>query len=375
MLRPRPARREAQRGQVLVIVAGGLIGLLAIAALVLEGGTLVLNRRDGQNAADLAALAGTRIVALNYTDGGRTQADVHAALEDNLDLNNCGATASAPCTWDAEFVGTGLTSLGGVDDTSSSLPANTLGVRVSVSRSPRAILGRVIGIASWDVSTEATAIVAKAPSVAGSTLLPIAMCGFGTNGINECQQANGSNAIKFVAGQTYDITDGKDGPGGFGWLSWTGSNSAPTLEASLCTPNNPGFTLDLLTDPPGDWAKGGILGTNPGDGETWFPDGNGKMNSSGVRACLDKWIASGTTVLIPIYDILSSKPKGEDLAYHIVGVAAFVLTAREQPAVDQIQGHFIEYYPLTSPLTSVPGGAGWTPPSASDTTTFLGLVK
>jgi hypothetical protein len=371
MQRPRQTRRETERGQVLVIVAGGLIGLLAIVALVLEGGTVILNRRDGQNAADLAALAGARVVALNYTSGGRTQADVYQALEANLDVNNCGPTASAPCTWTAEFVGAGLAPLGAVNEASTNLPANALGVRVGVTRSPGALIGRVIGFESWDVSTEATAVSGKEPTVAGGTMLPIAMCGFGTIGNTECEQADGTNAIDFQSGQIYDLTDGKDAPGGFGWLTWLGSNSAPTLEASMCTPDNPPFTLDSQTDSPGDWLKGYVLGTNPADGETWFPAGNGKMNSSGMRACLDKWIDSGTTVLIPIYDTLNSKPNGDNLAYHIVGLAAFVLTAREQPAVDQIQGYFVDYYPLSS----VPGGTGWTPPDASDITTFLGLVK
>jgi Flp pilus assembly protein TadG len=371
MNRPRTASREAERGQILVIVAGGMIGLLAIVALVLEGGTVVLNRRDAQNASDLAALAGARTVALNYTDAPRTQAQVYTAMNDNLAVNDCGPSSSAPCAWEAQFVGAGLTNLGNVANTSSPLPAGALGVRVGVTRSPGAQLGRVIGIDKWDVSTEATAVSAKEPTVAGGTMLPIAMCGFGTLGNTECEQANGSNAIDFQSGQIYDLTDGKDAPGGFGWLSWTGSNAANVLNDSVCTPDNPPFTLDGLTDPAGDWLKGTVIGTNPADGETWFPAGNGKMNTSALRACLDKYISTGATVLIPIYDTLSSKPSGDNLAYHIVGLAAFVLTAREQPAVDQIQGYFLDYYPLSS----VPGGVGWTPPDGSDITTFLGLVK
>ena len=60
MNRLRHALGRDERGQILVIVAGGMIALLAIAALVLEGGTLMLNRRDAQNGADLASVAGTR---------------------------------------------------------------------------------------------------------------------------------------------------------------------------------------------------------------------------------------------------------------------------------------------------------------------------
>lgn len=363
--------RKGQQGQILAIVAGGLMGLLAVAALVLEGGTLVLNRRDGQNASDLAAIAGTHIVALNYTDGGRTQAQVFDALDSSLEINNCGSTASAPCVWDANFVDAFLASLGPVNDASSPVPTGSVGVRVGVTRSPAAIVGRVIGRDSWQVSTTGTALTGKDSQVGGGTLLPIALCGYGTVGLNECEEADGTNAVEFLPGQIYDLTDGKDGPGGFGWLTWLGSDSAPVLNASVCEADNPPFTLDSPTDPPGDWEFGDLPGTNPADGETWFPAGNGKMNTSGMRACLDKWIDSGATVLIPIYDTLSSKPSGQDLAYHIVGVAAFILTAREQPAVDQIQGTFVEYFPLGE----VPGGAGWEPPSPDDTTTFIGLVQ
>ena len=226
MSRRRPNLRRGEDGRILVIVAGGMIALLTIAALVLEGGTLILNRRDGQNAADLSALAGARTVALNYTAGGRTQANVYQSIEDNLGTNNCGVTGSAPCVWQANFVGPGFTNLGAVTNTSSVLPTNALGVRVGVTRSPGALVGRVIGIQSWDVSTEATAVSAKPPQVPGGTMLPIAMCGFGVIGQNQCQTANGSNAIDFQIGQTYDLTDGKDAPGGFGWLSWDGSNAA-----------------------------------------------------------------------------------------------------------------------------------------------------
>ena len=93
------------------------------------------------------------------------------------------------------------------------------------------------------------------------------------------------------------------------------------------------------------------------------------MNSSGMRTCLDKWINS--TVLIPIYDTLSSKPSGDNLAYHIVGLAAFVLTAREQPAVDQIQGYFVVVLPAEQRARR----DGWTPPSPDDISTPIGLVK
>lgn len=350
----RASARRGARGQILVIVAGGLIGLLAFAGLALEGGTIVLNRRDAQNAADLAAVAGARIVALHYTEGGVDQGDVRAALTSTMALNGCPNTA--PCTWTAEFVGSGLTSLGPVGG-GGGIPGGALGVRARATRTPGAILGRVLGFTSWTISTEGTAISSKAATVPTGTMLPIAMCGWHNPTSNDCVQAAPSNAVDFQPGQVYDLTDGKDSPGGFGWLSWTGSNSSGALATSICTPNNPSFTLDS----PYDSATGG--------GEVWFPVDPGKSNASSVRNCLDGWIARGTTVLVPIYDVMNGGG-GNGGSYHITGVAAFVLTSRDQPAVDNIQGYFVEYVPFSGDP-----GTGGQPPDENDTTIFIGLVR
>ena len=49
-------------GQVLVLFAGGVLALLIVAALAFDVGMMLLERRDQQNAADAAALAGARYI-------------------------------------------------------------------------------------------------------------------------------------------------------------------------------------------------------------------------------------------------------------------------------------------------------------------------
>src|SRR5439155_11744095 len=56
------ARSGGQRGQVLVIFAGGLVALLAIAALVIDIGFVFMIHRQEQNAADPGALAAARYI-------------------------------------------------------------------------------------------------------------------------------------------------------------------------------------------------------------------------------------------------------------------------------------------------------------------------
>jgi hypothetical protein len=54
--------RDAPRGQILVMVAAGFVGLLAIAALVIDLGFVWMERRAQQNAVDPAAVAAARYI-------------------------------------------------------------------------------------------------------------------------------------------------------------------------------------------------------------------------------------------------------------------------------------------------------------------------
>jgi len=60
--------RRRERGQVLVLFAGGLVALLLVAALAFDVGMMLVERRDQQNAADAAALAGARYVLVSEAD-------------------------------------------------------------------------------------------------------------------------------------------------------------------------------------------------------------------------------------------------------------------------------------------------------------------
>ena len=64
--------RQNERGQVLVIFAGGLVAIIAVAALVFDTGQSLVDRRTQQNAADAASLAGARYLP---TANGTYQGD------------------------------------------------------------------------------------------------------------------------------------------------------------------------------------------------------------------------------------------------------------------------------------------------------------
>lgn len=313
---------------MLVLMAGGLVVLLVIAGLVIDSGVAFLNRRDGQNVADLASMAGTKIVAESYTDGGRSGADVYAAIDASAGANGCRASGGVPCTWTADYV-TGAEAVVGSVAPGGSIPANTQGVKVNVTRTPRTFVIGVIGQTSWDVRTTATALTWSPTALPAGQVLPIAA----------------DPPATYEPGKVYDFTVGKDGPGNFGWVSWTGSNDPNTLANSICVPDNP-----LIVFP------------------QWIAGDPGKSNSASVRACVQKWIDNGATVLIPIWDQVQGQ--GNSFQYRIVGLAAFVITAKSQPAIDQITGIFIEYYTLPS----VPAGYG-SPPTPDDDVVGINLIR
>jgi Flp pilus assembly protein TadG len=72
---------HAQKGQVIPIIVIAIFAILAMVAVLLDGGMLMYNRRVAQNAADAGALAGARILC----DGGTaTDAGSTAASYANL---------------------------------------------------------------------------------------------------------------------------------------------------------------------------------------------------------------------------------------------------------------------------------------------------
>ena len=326
-------RRTAARGQVFVIFAGGLVILLLATGLVIDGGMAFLNRREAQNIADLAALAGTKVVADHYTDGGRSGGDVYGAIAGSVSGNGCIAGGSTSCTWSAEYVqptnGGGETPVGAVVN-GGPVPAGAQGVKVTVTRLPGTFFLRVIGQDSWEVITAATGMTWSPAALPEGGVLPIAI--------------DPPNQF-FQAGQVYNLTAGMDGPGNFSWLSWDGTNDAPSLARSICDPDNPEITFP-----------------------TWVDGDPGKSNSHLVRDCLQTWLTNGATVLIPTWD--RARGQGNDFDFRITGLAAVTIEGFNQPAIDTLTARFVRYYPLPSIE------AGWRgPPGPGGGTVLLGLIR
>ena len=126
------------RGQVLAIFALSLTVVLGAGALAFDGGMMILERRDQQNAADAAAMAGARYVTTNHATARSVAADVASA---NGFTNGTGAQVVTV----------------NVPPTTGQFATWPNAIQVEVENTRPSILGAVMGFLNWPVSASATA--------------------------------------------------------------------------------------------------------------------------------------------------------------------------------------------------------------------------
>lgn len=124
-----------ERGQVLVSVALLMLGLVAIAGLVADGGMLFAQRRELQNVADAAALAGAMQLDV---DGYRASGGTVVELDE-------GAAYDAAVAY-----------LAGEGDLAYAVNVSPVQVEVSASREARTTFLRLLGIGGVEISAAAS---------------------------------------------------------------------------------------------------------------------------------------------------------------------------------------------------------------------------
>jgi hypothetical protein len=156
--------------------------------------------------------------------------------------------------------------------------------------------------------------VTVAPVVTACELYPIALNVETLDGVQ-------------VGEEIEDIYNG-GGPGNFGWLSWTGNPSVPTLVQSL-TPPGDSYTYVNPYDPAdstlsvGDWVYG-----KPG-----------VSNSKPVRDALDT--LKDYVITVPVWGLADAQ--GGNLKYHIAGFADIQITSYQLSGRDRISAIFLGY--------------------------------
>jgi Flp pilus assembly protein TadG len=152
----RRARRDEQ-GFSIVMVAVLMVAMLAIAGLAIDGGQAYSDRRQMQNAADAAALAGARSLEKARFSGGSTASVNSDALAEAS--NNGGQSSHFTCT----VVDKNNTAIAACTDTATwTLAANltrAVGVRVNAGENRNTSFAKVVGVGAVSVNNVAAATI------------------------------------------------------------------------------------------------------------------------------------------------------------------------------------------------------------------------
>jgi hypothetical protein len=296
-LQSQRAQREP-RGQVLVIVAGGLLVMIAMTGLVVDGGFAWGQQRDNQNAADAASEAGAVVLAEAMTGLPRGDAEVKAAVDASVAANDVDLVGAWYTNILGNLVNNSCVEVGSTNAAAEVgdgvLPAclnGLLGVQAETSKTFETFLVRVIGFDNLTADADATAVAGYLEEVcaADCPVLPVTI----PNNVVTCDGSGEvipSNPVEEWAGDAVPpyfnvpltIPMCKDNPGNVGWLDWT-----PTA----------GGTSELIT----------AIGPPTTNKEVRVPSwqyitSTGNVNSAGVEDALNYYAVNQIPVLIPMFD-------------------------------------------------------------------------
>jgi hypothetical protein len=151
-------RKTRQRGQVLVIFAGGLVTLLVVAALVIDLGFTFMIRRAEQNAADPGAIAAARFIrAPGGTYGDMVLAACFYAQQNGFFANAPGYPTNTGCVPANDPNGAGLNVSWPPLPDAGAFAGDWGKVQVSITRQHRSFLANVVGITEIGISSTAVA--------------------------------------------------------------------------------------------------------------------------------------------------------------------------------------------------------------------------
>lgn len=290
-------RRQHQRGIVAVLVAIGLLALLAMAGLAIDTGLLVLNKSRLQSTVDSAALAAAK--TLDET-GSETQATLAANQVFTVNAARLRGASGAAVT--VEYSST-LSPF-----VAESSPANYVRVRAS-NLSWRAGFVRVLGLDT--LSTGASAVAGPSAPITGEAcdLVPMMVCADMSAGANGDwgYSTDEVTLLKIASNAPSPV-----GPGNFQLIELGGSGANVVrqnlaggyegcidLGGTVTTKpgNNTGPTAQGLNTRFGEYQGGGMNQTDyPADKITTQPNPRLDVASDGTTVILQGGRGGGTTV-------------------------------------------------------------------------------
>jgi hypothetical protein len=349
---------RAERGQVLPLFALSLMALVLGTGLVVDGGYAYAQRRLTQNAADFAAMAGTRIVGQKLTGqpvGSGTAANVKGAIEAVIAANDAELVS-------AKYVDESGQALADVM-TAGGIPSLAFGVVVEARSAWRPFLLGVIGGGDW--LTTATATAFTPGRSLGGGMIPLGIEDTRYDSLVSCPVTDLNTCVD------QNLTSGHlNIPGGFGWLKFglNGNGGKCDWGPSLgmidggCASSK--TFLDEQIGPPGD-----SYGCCTAVGQAGSADKIGSLTGN-EWGDLSFYTDNRIPVWVPIWDTAGGN--GANGWYHIVGFGAIVLTGDNEHA-KWLEGAAISNACATG--TEIAGHSYCTTPGGAYTIDVTGEVR
>ena len=297
---------SSPRGQVVVIVATGMVVIVALVGLVIDGGFAWGQQRKAQNGADAAAEAGATVIAQSLKGAPVTDGDVGCAVQHTADANGLDTPTAVYTNWEGDFL-TPSVSVGDCDPGGGvAIPIGAQGVKAHGDRQFDTFLARVIGFNEFTADASATAVAGVPTGICaadeGCAALPVT---FPLTAVT-CDGQNRQLQFPSTEWPLVQVTNPNPGPGelpyastaneaiiplcevGPGAVGWLDFGCAPNLAETIERPCSPSFDIpDWLHTQPGNTnSLDGVLNTYAGP-ELGKPDDGQILIPINDNTCMD----------------------------------------------------------------------------------------
>ncbi len=232
---PRLNSGRSEAGQVLVIVAVGMIAFIAMVGLVIDGGNAWGQQRETQNGADSAAKAGTAIIQQKLTGDTVDGNDVACATEAAATANGVELEAAEYAEWDGTPMGIDVGACG----SGGAIPSGAQGVLATTKQDFSVFIMQIVGFSQLTALADATAVVGEiegiCPAAEGCPVLPVTF----PRTVDTCDGTSrrvvGEDEWVLLNEEQGDVLDAstlaimplcKKAPGAVGWLDFGCGNLA-----------------------------------------------------------------------------------------------------------------------------------------------------
>jgi Flp pilus assembly protein TadG len=225
------SNKTAHRGQTLVLFALMSLTLIAGLGLVIDAGVNYGQRRNMQNAADTAALAGVRILSRQSTFPGTTRQMVWNAIYTTA-VNN--GVVNDPTIFQCVFINNDRVPVGVSCNTAVDgggtlgIPTNASGVQVRVSETHTTFFMRAIGTTTSGTSASSRAQV-RAMAFMPTRDVVFAVCGVQTATVNAGTTTTGPAVNILDSEQILDWTRLQPSPSASPYLKWQAKEDNTTI--------------------------------------------------------------------------------------------------------------------------------------------------